>query len=157
MANYYLRYNDRVSGPFPIDTLKTMARDGLVTSAHSLSLDKEQWFPADQIPGLFDPPPTSPDREQGFPTDLFLNLFGPPPATNGGSPPPNGTVSPEKGSTDLLANRGCGLAMLIGGVLLLFLAHAVAPNRLGMAYGLVIVGLILPGVYALVTGKEPEK
>ena len=134
MANYYLRYNDRVSGPFPIDTLKTMARDGLVTSAHSLSLDREQWFPADQIPGLFDPSSAI--------LDEFTSRFA--------------TVPPEKESTGLTGNRGCGLAMLIGGVLVLFLAHAMSFDRMGLAYGMVIIGLILPGVYSLVTGKEPK-
>ena len=74
MANYYLRYNDRVSGPFPIDTLKTMARDGLVTSAHALSLDREQWFPADHIPGLLEsssrPMPTGDSGAGGSLVDM---------------------------------------------------------------------------------------
>ena len=49
MAGYYLKYNDRVSGPFPVDTLKTMANDGLVTNLHQISGDREHWIPFDQL------------------------------------------------------------------------------------------------------------
>lgn len=55
MADYFLKYNDRVSGPFPIDTLKAMAGDGLVTALHHVSADRENWLPAEQLPGLFEP------------------------------------------------------------------------------------------------------
>ena len=56
MANYYLRFRQRVTGPFSAQELRSMAANGKLTGMHMLSADKQQWTPADQVKGLFPKP-----------------------------------------------------------------------------------------------------
>jgi len=56
MANYYLRFGQRITGPHTADQLRSMAASGKITGLYMLSQDKRQWTTADQVKGLFEPP-----------------------------------------------------------------------------------------------------
>jgi len=55
MANYYLRFRQRVTGPFSAEELRAMAAARKIAGLHMVSSDKQNWTPADQVKGLFGP------------------------------------------------------------------------------------------------------
>ena len=66
MSSYFMKYRNRVQGPFSEAELKAMAGRNELSALHTLSTDRQHWTPATEVKGLFPeaartPPPPAPD------------------------------------------------------------------------------------------------
>jgi hypothetical protein len=84
MKLYYLRFHNRISGPFGADDLRRMAADALITDKHEVSDNRQVWFPARQVHGLF------PEPEAASQTDA-----------DSGRPASGGLAEPQPASTSV--------------------------------------------------------
>jgi len=65
--SYYVKARGRVAGPFPVERLQAMARQGQLSRIHDVSTDGKNWQKASQFSELFqvDQPAAKPARETG--------------------------------------------------------------------------------------------
>jgi hypothetical protein len=56
---YFIRVRGRVQGPFETDKLRQLARRGQFSRLHEISLDGQQWMPAQNVPDIFATPVTN--------------------------------------------------------------------------------------------------
>ena len=65
--SYYVKARGRVAGPFPVDRLQAMARQGQLSRIHDVSTDGKKWQKASRFSELFqvDQPAAKPTTETG--------------------------------------------------------------------------------------------
>jgi hypothetical protein len=51
-GSYFVRFRGRVSGPFSLERLRSMAYAGQLSPIHEISADRATWTPASDVPGL---------------------------------------------------------------------------------------------------------
>lgn len=91
MEEYHVRVKGRALGPYPLDRLRQMARNGEVGRMHEVSTDGLSWAPATSFPEIFERAPVAelaatPDAAGGGP-DVTANA----PAV---APPDRSAVAP---------------------------------------------------------------
>lgn len=94
-ASYFVRFKQRITGPYSAEQLRAMASTAQLTPQHEVSADRQQWTPADKVKGLFgasagtstpvatNTPPIPPSDlaapSPGSPTSVPVPLAVPPP------------------------------------------------------------------------------
>jgi hypothetical protein len=68
-GQWYVRFAGRVTGPFDLDRVRTMARRGAITRMHFLSKDGKSWVAASRVPAVFEDesPAIVPDPPRAVP------------------------------------------------------------------------------------------
>ena len=78
ISGLYIRRLGRTSGPYEWPQLQKMIARGTLSRFHEVSADCQQWIPAAEYPGLFDPNADQPDKTPTAP-EKTATVAGPDP------------------------------------------------------------------------------
>lgn len=122
--DYFFKQGEGIHGPYPLETLRQFAADGMLSSDHSISTDRMNWVPANSLSGIPKPGPTT-------------------------LPAPAATPAPgHQGAENQFAyGRGFGIFMIVLAVVGFLSGHP----RFGMIFVLYLIG---HGIYIMVKGKK---